>query len=524
MGKILPSFRKALIDELVDNITANSSHYYAFAANPIEFIGPVPENTEDDYSTQFENDWKMLFGKKIAPGDIAPVIDKNIWQANTVYSRYDNSDETLYENNNYYVVSVPAIIGGNYHIYKCIDNADGSPSVVDPGSVGAPTQPSTFETSDRYKWRYISSVSSSNYDKFSSKNYIPVYSNSTISASANLYSGVEIVKIINEGVGYTAYTNGTILSVQNNSVLQIGNDASENNDHYVNNSIYIYNTYETTSQLSDITGYITNSSGKYVRISPAINCSCLISGISKYLIGPKVVFDTDGERPPIAYATVNTVNHSIQNIVVLDIGSDISWANVRIQSNTSFGSGATLSAIVPPAGGHGADVVSELNVRGLAINFTFANTESNTIFSANNVYNKIGIIKNPHMLVSNVENGRISKGERYSARTFEQLLKANIGEAHDFIVGETITGTTSGAKGIVVFSNTSQVYLAGDKNFIDGEQIANNAGNIVTTLFLDANNVGDIYTKDLKPLYVKNINNVNRTNEQTETFKLTIEI
>ena len=31
MGKLLPSWRQALIDEMVNNITSNTSHYYAFA-------------------------------------------------------------------------------------------------------------------------------------------------------------------------------------------------------------------------------------------------------------------------------------------------------------------------------------------------------------------------------------------------------------------------------------------------------------------------------------------------------------
>jgi hypothetical protein len=31
MGKLLPSWRQALIDEMVTNIESNTSHYYAFA-------------------------------------------------------------------------------------------------------------------------------------------------------------------------------------------------------------------------------------------------------------------------------------------------------------------------------------------------------------------------------------------------------------------------------------------------------------------------------------------------------------
>lgn len=524
MGKILPSYKKALIEEIVDNIAANSSHYYAFASNPIAYVGTPPAVSNDDYSSSFEFDWKMLFGKKLYPADVVPVIQKNMWTSGTVYDRYDNTSNTVIANNNYYAISSPSIVGGSYHVYKCIDNADGAASTVDPGTIGTPTQAPTFQTSDLYKWRYIYSISASNYDKFASADYVPIYANSTIVSTAATYSGVEVVVISNSGIGYSTYTNGTVLSVQNSTVIQIENYSSENNDYYVNNSIYIYNTYDTTSQLTNISNYVANSTGKWIYVNPAINASSITSGVSKYLISPQVYFECDGDSKPRAYSTINTTSNSIQSVVILDIGTNISWANVRIVSNSAFGSGANLYAIVPPPGGHGFNPVSELDVKGLAINFTFANTEANTITTSNIVFNKIGLIKNPYSVTANVATGTVTKNARYYANTFDQILKANVGTSFTFTKGETVTGNTSGAKGIVVFSNTTHVYLAGDKHFIDGEYVANNAGNIVTTITFNANNLCDIYAKDLTPIYIDNINNINRADTQTEIFKLTIEI
>lgn len=524
MGKILSSYKKAMFEELADNIAANSSQYYAFAANPIEYVGNVPEVTNDDYSTLFVNDWKMLFGKRLQSADIAPIIDNNIWSSNTVYDRYDNTSNTVIANNNFYVVSSPSIVGGSYHIYKCIDNAGGSASTVDPGTIGTPTQASTFETSDMYKWRYVGSVSSANYDKFAANNFIPVYANSTIVSTAASYSGVEVVVVSNAGIGYSTYTNGTVQSVQNSSLIQIANYSSENNDYYVNNAIYIYNTYDTTSQLSVITNYVSNSSGKWITVNPTLNTASITSGISQYLISPQVYFESDGDSQPKAYSTINTTSNSIQSVVILDIGTNISWANVRIVSNNAFGTGANLYAIVPPPGGHGSDPISELNAKGFAVNFAFSNTEANTITTSNVIFNKIGLVKNPYAISSNVATGTVTKGARYYANTFDQVLKANVGTSFTFVKGETVTGVNSGAKGIVVFSNTSQVYLVGDKHFIDGEFVSNNAGVVATTIAFNANNLGDIYTKDLKPFYIDNINNVNRADSQTEIFKLIIEI
>ena len=42
MGKLLPTFRKAIIDEIMDNISSNTSQYYVFASNPVAYTGNTP--------------------------------------------------------------------------------------------------------------------------------------------------------------------------------------------------------------------------------------------------------------------------------------------------------------------------------------------------------------------------------------------------------------------------------------------------------------------------------------------------
>ena len=127
MGKILPQYQKAIIEEIISAIASNTSQYYVFAANPIAYDGnTTPTLTYDDYSTSFTNDWQMLFGKKLKSTDIVPVISNKPWKANTVYNRYDNTVANLV---NYYTIVPPSTVGGSYTIYKCIDNANGSPSL-----------------------------------------------------------------------------------------------------------------------------------------------------------------------------------------------------------------------------------------------------------------------------------------------------------------------------------------------------------------------------------------------------------
>lgn len=520
MGKILPSFKKTLVDEIITNISSNTSYYYGFAANPIPYTDLAPEVANNDYATMFINDWQMILGKKLNPGDVVPVIKKNLWTANTVYTRYDNTSDAMYEGDNFYVISEPPVVGGSYHIYKCIDNANNRPSIVDPGSIGMPAQSSTIQTSDNYKWKYISSISSANYDKFVSENYAPVYTNTTIATSAAKNSGVELVVIERPGSGYVSYNAGTVRSVQNTTTLQIENDASSSDNFYVESGIYIYNNIDTTSQIRTVSDYVVNSSGKFIYVDPPINTETVVSGISQYLISPAVVFEDDGDISPKAYSVVNTANYSLEEIVMLDPGSNISWANVSIKS--SYGSGANVYAIVPPPGGHGSDPVSELGVKGLAVTFSFNNGEYGNVVTANVTYNKIGIVKDPFTIESNTASGETTKGPRFTGAAYNQLLKANVSPSYIFSPGEVVVGSDSKAMGTVVFSNSTQVFLSGDKHFIEGEYISNTAGIDLSRIFI--NTVGSIYTKDLVPLYIENINNVKRANNQTETYKLTIEL
>ena len=99
---------------------------------------------------------------------------------------------------------------------------------------------------------------------------------------------------------------------------------------------------------------------------------------------------------------------------------------------------------------------------------------------------------------------------------------ANVSPALTFTVGEIVTGQSSGALGTVAFSNSTVVYLTGDKNFTDSEYIASANGTATTQITI--NSRGQIYTKDIHPLYVQNITNVTRDPLNSESFKFVIQV
>ena len=519
MGKLLPSFKKAFLEELFDNISSNTSYYYAFAANPIEdpsSVDPIPDN---DYQTKFLFDWQMLFGKKLLPSNFALMINNNQWSENNFYDRYDNTDININANNNFYVIAEPDYVGGSYNVYKCIDNANGSASSIKPNLV----QPTTFQTSDGYKWRYLTSISYKQHELFSTYQYSPIYANSIISIYSKEYAGVDVVVVANGGSGYIAYNSGVVRSA-NSSVIQIENLAVDQNEYYTNSSIYLYNNTASTAQLFPISQYVSNTIGRWVYLDGEANTENILPDSTQYSISPQVIFQSDGNTQPKAYSVVNTSTNSISDVVIVDIGTDITWANVSILAN--YGSGANVYAIVPPPGGHGHDVVSELNVLGLGVQFNFANTENSTIPTSNVVFNKIGLIKNPHILV----NDGSKSNTLFTSNTFNQLTDLNLLSLVQFSNGDfieanstaTFGGVASGAHGTIAFANTTKAYITGDKYFVNGDIIVSSDGNISSEI--EVVNNADIYVKDLTPLYVQNINNVNRSNTQTESFKLIIQI
>ena len=664
MGKLLPSYKKAVVDEIINGITTESSSYYAFAANPILNDNDEPAQfNASDYSTNFTNGWQMIFGKKLSNNDIRHIVTNNIWQTNTVYDRYDNTKDMT--DLKYYVISNEAA-GSNYNVFKCIDNGNNSPSLKAPSIV----QPSSFTEVDGYIWRYITTISSGDYIHFATPEYAPILANSTMVSSAYDHSGIEVVVVENGGAGYIVYsdgldanelaltsvngtfTNGDFVyqsngtanvatgyvygggastvkirltgplnqfstsytlfnnnSISNASVTAVTKNGSNNFirqvnannrilqiegyepgvlDYYTKSSIYLYNTTSATAQLRTIVGYYTNTVGNWVLLDSGINTSYVTSGSTQYKITPRVVFDTDADSPPSAYPTINSSSNSISGVVIIDPGYGISWANVSIETNYSYGSGASLYAIIPPAGGHGSDPASELQISGFAITIDFANNESNTI-TTNTYYNKIGLIKNPYSLETNG-----SKGSLYTTSTFSQILEGSVLPTVSFEQGTTVIGNTSGALGTVVYSDvitstynftstagqtiflgsdnnsntlsynpdnvivtvdtveltkvtdfiatngtsitltsplaagksvvissiSAPLHLTGDKSFVDGEYIVGGSN----TAVLSINTLGALYTKDLRPLYVQNINNVTRTKQQTESFKLIVQV
>lgn len=509
MGNILNSFKKSIVEQFINDITANTARYYAIAANPVPDSDYLVDLDLTDKTNIADTNYLMLFGKKLSNTDILPMTRKIEWESNTTYDIYNDRQDN--SNSNFFVV-VPADPGYYRHVYKCLYNNNGQPSTSPPNLI----QPTSFTKSDGYVWRYLYSITDLNYSKFATDKYIPVTPNAVIQSVAKDTTGIELIVIENSGTNYITYHDGTIKSVVNSTVVEVESTASIDNEFYTNNSIYIYNTNSSDADLKTITKYVSNSLGKWVYMDSSVNTSIITPNNTKYKISPSVVFNTDGDVQPLAYSVINTVSNTVNNIVIIENGVNITRANVSISSNSIYGSGANVYGIIPPPGGHGFDPASELGVNALGIAFTFTGSESNTI-STSVGYNRVGIIKNPYSL-----NANLTKGSLYSGSTFEQLIKGTISPVVVFANNDVVTGQTTDAKGIVTYLSNDEIYIVGDNHFSNNETIVSSNGTVSTVFTINTH--GSIYTKDLYPLYTQEISDVVRSDHQSETVRIIINL
>ena len=101
-----------------------------------------------------------------------------------------------------------------------------------------------------------------------------------------------------------------------------------------------------------------------------------------------------------ALASVTFIDGKASSVQVTNGGSGYSFATLDVDSVVT-GAGASFSVIIPPAGGHGADVYRELGSNKVLIYSRIENSDiTNPDFPTGNQFARIGIVKNPQVFDS----------------------------------------------------------------------------------------------------------------------------
>ena len=418
----------------------SNNQFYIFAARNTPWPNttplPISDSTTETEYTIFE---ELIFGKIVTPTDTKMMVDRNDWTSGTIYARYDDQDGDLFSKA-FFVVSYE---GGAYHVFKCIDNASGIASTSQPLFSETDADEENYTTADSYRWKYMYTIDTATYNKFTTTDYIPVVSNTYVTQFANSGS-IDAVFVVSGGNNYFSAANVSFaeVSVGGNTLVHAINSGSSNNGFYTGSALYI-SSGTASGQVRRISGYTVTANQYQVAIESAFNPQPDLA--SAFSITPYVNVMGDGTGAA-GIAVVNTTSKAIQRIDMISGGSNYTYANVSIVGNTGLliANSATARAIIPPRGGHGYDVSSELNANKLGIGVTFANNEANTI-STQNDYSRIGLMQNP----------------RYA--NVEVTYSSNVGV---FLSGEQITQAIGVNTSLNTFTSIVQNYSYTVGNYV----------------------------------------------------------
>ena len=180
---------------------------------------------------------------------------------------------------------------------------------------------------------------------------------------------------------------------------------------------------------------------------------------TEYLIAPTVNVIGDG-RDAKAIAIVNTAPNSFNEIVgleVIDPGEGYTTANVEIYANTSFGSGASTSALISPVNGHGSNPIYELGSRYVGVSTIF-DTAMNEgyFFPTYGSYRRFGILENPEFADVRIT---LDNFDRVNLQLINKSTVSSNASITDFVPGEVVYQPTTNAAGLYVSGNSTVIQL-----------------------------------------------------------------
>lgn len=403
-----------------------NNDYFVFAGKHTPYPGSDANLTTPNNSVKsinldvYDN---MIFAKRISTSDVVQVVPKHLWSSNTFYYKYDHRDGDLYNKKFYTVVDDTT----EYNVYKCLFNASNTSVLVN--STVAPSVKTTdpIYTGDGYIWKYLYSISKTQYQKFATGGYVPVIANSAVTNAA-MPGTIEVIDIVSRGQGYDNYiSNGVFrtsdLSVDGvNTVYGAPDDAEAEDDYYRGCVIKITSSsVGAAGQYRRIVDYRGVGGKKIFLLNAAFNPAPAAS--DEYEVYPYVYVWGDGTETTAAEARaiIDSTANSIVEIEMLNVGASYRYGEtyagkssdtIPITINSAFidlpasitnsanFQAAVLQPIISPPNGHGSNVALELGAKRVCISAKFVNSESGTIPTQND-FRQVGIIKNP--LYTNVD-------------------------------------------------------------------------------------------------------------------------
>ena len=223
---ITNKFRINNAEQFVESFSeASPTAYYLFIGRPQSWSTDVdvqgnsinegtdttPPTPNDDISTEYYSYDELLGAKKITTSDITNVIQRRTWVSGTTYDMYEHnisssnaaaSGATNIFDSNFYVIN------SANNVYKVIENDGATASTVEPTA----TSTAIFSTADGYRWKFMYSLTTSEATNFTTTDFIPVSTDSTVSAAA-VDGALDTILVVAGGSGYTLSSGTTITNI-----------------------------------------------------------------------------------------------------------------------------------------------------------------------------------------------------------------------------------------------------------------------------------------------------------------------
>ena len=484
---ITEKFRTHNAKQFIEDFSESGQSNYVFIGRPHAWADdtspPAPANSELEEIQAYED---MIALKKVSSTDISHGIVRYNWTSGTKYDEwrhnYSASNTTNVTNVSNFYDGRGYVITDEFKVYKCLKTGMSGGSTVN--STVKPTHTSIAVESDGYMWKFMYSVIASDVIKFVTNDFIPVKTLGAKSAVAG--SGT------NGGYGTTATDDGSAQwDVENAAV-----DGAIY--HYVVTAAGSgYNNGSTTTFTLDV-NVEGDGSGAVATLSFASGAlsSVVFKNTSSYGTGYK-------------RASFPTLNSTI--------------------SGLTAGSGASITPIISPINGHGANPIEELGGNYCIVNSRLEFGEGSGDFPVDNDFRRIGLIKNPvqssdsaiatgasmtatnQLTVASATNISVDDLITDAATESATVAKARVVSKTGNVL-KTLPVVNSGGE-YVAFANSDEVFVNGA-----GTKSTDVTGSGVSTAHPEMTR----FTGQI--LYVENRGAVTRAADQIEDIKLIIEM
>jgi hypothetical protein len=353
-----------------------------------------------------------VFGKKVLGTDTKFMIKYHPWQKDQTYVQYD--DQVDMTDKKFYAVVGPTNNDtGDYRVFKCLFNNNGSTSTAPP-NWNPYTEGQIYRTADKYVWKFMYAITPAEFEAYNAVGFIPLASDMIIdpdpNADANnVVYGSEISDIFIENpvdnAGYPSVSGFLMAAPGNDGTLTVrATGINQITNYYVGMSIYITNPNGGPSNLYVIASYDFQVGVQYGKIKVIGNPlgDGVLNG-STFTLAPTCVVQGDGTG---ASALPNVIEGNISSLLILNPGSGYTNVTASIidpifdfdpEDPISIDVRANLRPVLSPKGGHGWNMIDEMHCRHILL-YGYITESNNNDIGATNTYSHLGIVKNPEFL------------------------------------------------------------------------------------------------------------------------------